>query len=111
MIFIYLLQEWTLQAKMHSNKLIYFFKIISFLEGVSYILLLFIAMPLKYVGNNEMLVKILGWPHGILFVLYLCISFIIQTKLQKWKIKEFFIIMISSLIPFGTFYINKYYLD
>jgi integral membrane protein len=111
MIFIYLLQEWTLQVKMHSNKLIYFFKIISFLEGISYILLLFFAMPLKYLGNNEILVKILGWPHGILFVLYLYISFIIQIRLKKWKMKEFFIVIIASFIPFGTFYINKYCLD
>ena len=79
---------------MHSNKLIYFFKIISFLEGVSYILLLFIAMPLKYVGNNEMLVKILGWPHGILFViyiLYLYIEYTLQggTILRLKTSKEF----------------------
>ena len=47
------------------------FRVIAFLEGVSYILLLFIAVPLKYWGGEEKYVKILGMPHGLLFILYL----------------------------------------
>ena len=83
-----------------------FFKIISFLEGVSYILLLLIAVPIKYIGGNEFWVKILGMPHGILFILYIIMACIIK-KDQKWSNKEFLIILIASLIPFGTFYVNN----
>ena len=49
------------------------FQIVCYLEGLSYILLLFIGVPLKYYGNNEILVKLLGMPHGILFVAYVVI--------------------------------------
>ena len=86
-----------------------FFKIISFLEGVSYILLLLIAVPIKYIGGNEFWVKILGMPHGVLFILYIIIACIIK-KEQQWSNKEFLIILTASLIPFGTFYVNNKYL-
>lgn len=86
-----------------------FFKIVSFLEGVSYILLLLIAVPIKYIGGNEFWVKILGMPHGVLFILYIIMACIIKKK-QQWSSKEFLIILIASLIPFGTFYVNNKYL-
>ena len=47
------------------------FKLVSLLEGVSYILLLFISVPLKYWGGDEQYVKLLGMPHGLLFVGYI----------------------------------------
>tara|TARA_B100001540_G_scaffold63034_2_gene56702 strand:- start:88 stop:363 length:276 start_codon:yes stop_codon:yes gene_type:complete len=86
-----------------------FFKIVSFLEGASYILLLLIAVPIKYIGGNEFWVKILGMPHGVLFILYIVMACIIKKK-QQWSKKEFLIILIASLIPFGTFYVNNKYL-
>jgi len=45
-------------------------RVISYLEGISYILLLFIAVPIKYYANDPSLVKLLGMPHGLLFVAY-----------------------------------------
>ena len=85
------------------------FRIITFLEGISYILLLFIGVPLKYIGHNEIIVKILGMPHGVLFVLYIMLA-LYQKKNMKWNIKDMFMILIGSIIPFGTFYIDKKYL-
>ena len=46
------------------------FRIVSILEGVSYLLLLFIATPVKYLLGNESYVKMLGMPHGLLFIAY-----------------------------------------
>jgi integral membrane protein len=89
--------------------MINFFRIISFLEGVSYLLLLFIAVPLKYFNGQEYLVKILGMPHGILFILYILISIILKNKMN-WSIRQTIEIMIGSIIPFGTFYIDYKYL-
>jgi len=86
------------------------FKVVSFLEGVSYILLLFVAVPLKYFGDNDILVKSLGMPHGILFMAYVVMTFVIQRKL-KLDLKTTLIFLIASLLPFGTFYINKKYFD
>ena len=85
------------------------FRLIALLEGVSYILLLFIGVPLKYVGNNEILVKVLGMPHGILFMIYIILA-LYQQKNMKWNIKDMLIIMMGSIIPFGTFYVDKKYL-
>ena len=89
--------------------MINFFRIISFLEGISYLLLLFIAVPLKYFNGQEYLVKILGMPHGILFILYIFISIILKNKMN-WSITRTIEIMIGSIIPFGTFYIDYKYL-
>ena len=85
------------------------FRIIAFLEGVSYILLLGIAVPIKYFGDNEQYVKMLGMPHGILFVAYIAIAILLRST-YKWDNKTFAIILAGSLIPFGTFYVDKKYL-
>tara|TARA_B100000965_G_scaffold2612_1_gene2069 strand:+ start:3280 stop:3549 length:270 start_codon:yes stop_codon:yes gene_type:complete len=85
------------------------FRLIAFLEGISYILLLFIAVPIKYLADDPTYVKLLGMPHGILFMAYIILS-IYGKKKYKWNNLEFFIIGIASLIPFGTFYVDKKYL-
>lgn len=86
------------------------FRIISFLEGISYILLLFIATPIKYLNNDPSYVKMLGMPHGILFIAYIVLAFLIKPEM-KWDNKTFFTVLIASIIPFGTFYIDKKYLS
>lgn len=85
------------------------FVFISFFEGISYLLLLFIAVPIKYFQGNESYVKILGMPHGFLFICYLVLMILIQ-KQMKWDLKTIGIVGIASIIPFGTFYVDKKYL-
>ena len=85
------------------------FRVISFLEGVSYILLLFIAVPIKYLGDDESYVKLLGMPHGVLFVLYIVMAFMLK-KSEQWNSTIFFRVLIASILPFGTFYIDQKYL-
>ena len=85
------------------------FRLITLLEGSSYLLLLFIAVPLKYLVGNESFVKLLGMPHGVLFILYIVFAFIFQKKM-KWTLINFLIILVASVVPFGTFYIDKKYL-
>ena len=86
-----------------------FFRIIAFLEGLSYIMLISIGLYYKYFLNNELYVKILGMPHGVLFVLYVILAAILK-KQQNWNKKDFLIILFASLFPFGTFYVDKKYL-
>jgi len=81
-------------------------RIIAFLEGVSFIVLLGIAMPIKYYYDNPDAVKIVGMAHGILFVLYSINLLIVHLKL-KWSYVKTFGAFIASLIPFGTFYADK----
>ena len=85
------------------------FRVVSILEGLSYILLLFIAVPIKYIGGDESYVKLLGMPHGLLFVAYLVLAYLIKDSL-KWNSKTFLIVLVASIIPFGTFYIDRKYL-
>ena len=85
------------------------FRLVAFLEGLSYILLLFIAVPIKYLLNDPTYVKLLGMPHGILFISYIILSVIGKNNF-KWSYLEFFIVSAASLIPFGTFYVDKKYL-
>ena len=85
------------------------FRITALLEGVSYILLLFIATPIKYLYNDPQYVKMLGMPHGVLFMAYIIMAIFISSKM-KWNTKTLGIVLLASVIPFGTFYIDKKYL-
>lgn len=77
-------------------------RVVGFLEGLSFLLLLFIAMPLKYIWGNPLLVKFVGMGHGILFILFLIVLFAVCEK-QKWSIKMFILGFIASILPFGPF--------
>ena len=85
------------------------FRIIAFLEGVSYILLMTIGLYFKYRLNDDTYVKLLGMPHGVLFILYILIAFLLR-KQEQWSFINFVIILLASLIPFGTFYVDKKFL-
>ena len=70
---------------------------------------IFLPVPIKYLLNEAFYVKILGMPHGILFILYILFSIIAKIK-YNWNFRKFLVISIASLVPFGTFYIDKKYL-
>lgn len=82
------------------------FRIVAFLEGLSYILLLFIATPIKYISGNPEYVKLLGMPHGMLFIIYVILAFMIKGEM-KWNTKTFLFVLAASLIPFATFYVER----
>ena len=86
-----------------------FFRFITLLEGLSYILLLFIAGPIKYWAGDDAYVKLLGMPHGVLFMLYLVLAFLLKEDYQ-WNKRDMLIVCLASIIPFGTFYVDKKYL-
>lgn len=85
------------------------FKMLAFLEGVSYLLILFVTMPLKYIWELGMPNTVVGMAHGGLFLLYIVMSFLMKEH-QKWDNKTFGIILLCSIIPFGTFWMDKKYL-
>jgi integral membrane protein len=85
------------------------FRHIAFWEGISLILLLFIAMPIKYILKQDVLVKYVGMAHGVLFILYVVLAILVYQKM-KWKPKELIFVLFLSLVPFGTFYMEKKYL-
>jgi len=86
------------------------FRTIALLEGLSLLSLLFFAMPMKYIAENPIYVKNIGMAHGLLFILYIAFAILIKNE-QKWTFKTFLIVCLASVIPFGTFYIEKKYLQ
>ncbi len=82
------------------------FRKIATAEGISFIVLLFIAMPLKYWANMPMAVRIVGSLHGILFVAFVVLAWEAKSEYKKdwaWFGKA----MLASLLPFGTFVMDK----
>lgn len=88
------------------NDLIGKFRIIGFIEGISYLILLFVAMPMKYMMGIAIATKIVGMIHGILFIIFL-VLLMQAAQIHKFKMKDFIIFFIASLIPFGTFFTDK----
>ena len=65
---------------------------------------------MKYIANDPIYVKNIGMAHGILFMLYIAFAILIKNE-QKWDTKTFAIVCLVSIFPFGTFYIEKKYLQ
>jgi integral membrane protein len=82
------------------------FRLLGIMEGISYIILLFIAMPLKYYANLPNAVKYVGWAHGVLFVAFGL--FLIKVWVQyRWSFGKATLAFVTSLVPFGTFWLDK----
>jgi integral membrane protein len=82
-------------------------RIIGLLEGLSLIILVFLGMPLKYWLDYPAVVKIAGLIHGILFILFVLITFSVATT-YDWKFfKTTWKVILASMIPFGMFYVDK----
>jgi integral membrane protein len=81
-------------------------RIIGFIEGVSFVFLLIVAMPLKYYFDLPMAVKITGWIHGVLFMLYIA-AVLFAIEAMKWNWFSVIVALSASLIPIGTFILDK----
>jgi integral membrane protein len=89
-----------------SNTLIGRLRMAGIAEGISFITLLFIAMPIKYLAGNPIFVWYIGWVHGLLFMLYILALISVKINLE-WKFKKTAVAFLASLIPFGTFILDK----
>ena len=83
-----------------------FLRITGLIEGLSFIILLFIAMPLKYIWGNPMAVKIVGMAHGILFVLF-CFALMRAMYAARWSLGRGAFVFAAAFLPFGPFAIDK----
>jgi integral membrane protein len=77
-------------------------RLIGFAEGTSLLVLLGIAMPLTYCTGNPAPVKVCGWTHGILFILYIYQAYTAKEE-YNWTYKSFFYALLAAFFPFGTF--------
>lgn len=87
------------------------FKIVAILEGISYLVLFGNMLLIKpfYSEIYQMLLYPIGMTHGLLFIAYILLALLVGSKL-KWSFKTLGIVMLASLLPFATFYIEKRYL-
>lgn len=85
-------------------------RIISYLEGISLLILLFIAVPKKYIWNDPTLVKAMGPVHGLLFLLFIVNTISVAVE-ERWKFRDrTWKVLVACIVPFGTFYIDHYIL-
>ena len=82
------------------------FRTVTMAEGISLLTLLFIAMPMKYFMGMPEVVKVVGWIHGLLFMLYIGMLIVLQVT-QRWSFIFFVGAFLASIIPFGTFILDK----
>jgi integral membrane protein len=87
-------------------KLLQFLRILGAVEGISFLVILFVTMPLKYIWEMPEPNKIVGMAHGILFIAY-CLLVVIVGYRFKWKLLTIFWALLASIIPFGTFVADK----
>ncbi len=81
-------------------------RIIGISEGISFLVLLGIAMPLKYYFDLPLAVKVVGWAHGGLFIAYIAVVFT-SIKIMRWNFLDVLVALAASLIPFGTFFLDR----
>lgn len=81
-------------------------RFIGIAEGISFLLLLVIAMPLKYFFGFPEAVKVIGWAHGGLFILYI-VAVLVSIRAMQWGLIDIGIALIVSLLPAGTFFLER----
>lgn len=78
-------------------------RLIAFVEGMSFLILLFVAMPLKYFFEQPQAVRSVGTIHGLLFVAYVLLVFLTKVE-HRWDWAKTRLLLLISLVPFGNFY-------
>jgi len=82
-----------------------FFRMLSLVEGISLITLLFIAMPAKYQFGYDFIWPV-GMTHGILWLSYVTLSMPVSHK-QNWSVMFWMLVLLCSVIPFATFFLDR----
>lgn len=82
------------------------FRLVSLLEGVSFLVLLGIAMPLKYAAGIPEAVRYVGWAHGLLFVLFLLALFEASSA-HRWSLPRIAGAFVAAVVPFGAFVLER----
>ena len=83
-----------------------FLRIISLTEGVSFLLLLGVAMPLKYFAGLPMAVKLAGWIHGVLFIVF-GLALLQTMVVARWPMLRGAAVFVAALLPFGPFVMDR----
>ncbi len=80
-------------------------RLIALIEGASFILLLFVAMPMKYLAGIDAAVRIVGMAHGVLFLAF-CLALVLAVPALRYDLKHCAVVFVASLVPFAPFVID-----
>ena len=83
-----------------------FLRTIAKIEAVSFLLLVGVAMPLKYLAHQPLAVKVVGWIHGVLFVVF-CAALLRTMLTARWPLSRGALVFIAALLPFGPFVVER----
>jgi integral membrane protein len=89
------------------DKLVKWLRITALIEGTSFLLLVGVAMPLKYYAGMPLAVKYTGWAHGVLFV-GLCLLLLQVMLAARWSLGRGALVFVAALVPFGPFLLDKH---
>ncbi len=82
------------------------FRAVGFLEGCSFLLLLGVAMPRKYLADMPLAVRYVGWAHGVLFLAYIAVAFAAADKMN-WTVTQRLGSLMAAILPFGPFVFDR----
>jgi integral membrane protein len=98
--------QWPYLRGMKLHPTVKRLRLLGYLEAISWLALLFIAMPLKYLWDMPTMVRYVGWAHGILFILY-CLHLLLAKQVLKWSFGKMITGGIAAFFPFGTLWFDK----
>ena len=81
-------------------------RLLGIIEGISFLLLLFIAMPLKYFFGFPLAVTVVGLLHGVLFILF-CFALLNVKVVRRWSIAKAMVPLLAAIVPGGPFFIDR----
>jgi integral membrane protein len=82
------------------------FRWLAFFEGISFLMLLFVAMPLKYWMGMPQATRVAGMAHGFLFLGYCLLAFLLASE-KKWSRSQHLLAYVAAILPFGTFVFDR----
>jgi len=96
-------------AQPTGSKLLTAYKVMSYITGIGLIVLVFIAVPIKYVpalGQKEGPVAIVGALHGYLYMIYVVLALVLAYT-RKWKLRKTILVVAAGTIPFAVFFAER----
>lgn len=82
------------------------YRIMAWIVGVGLLVLVLVAMPLKYFGDNDTVVGIVGPIHGFLYMAYVVLTFDLARR-AKWSFVRMVLVMLAGTIPFLSFWVER----
>jgi len=82
------------------------FRLISIAEGISLLVLLFIAIPLRNYADLPMAVTWAGWIHGVLFLIY-AVATLVASHVRGWSVPKWLLVLMLGVVPFGFLYVDS----